>query len=133
MIKLSTLVNKFHLMLSGYITIGWMFSDIHSKVLLGLIPSVYANWLIWDHMCVLTVLENKLICIETAINDNSKNDKAKNDNSKNDNSKNDNEGFFLKKLRSYNINISSDDLNKILTLISYHSLYQSYSNVIKFD
>ena len=123
MIKLSTLVNKFHLMLSGYITIGWMFSDIHSKVLLGLIPSVYANWLIWDHMCVLTVLENKLICIETAINDNSKND----------NSKNDNEGFFLKKLRSYNINISSDDLNKILTLISYHSLYQSYSNVIKFD
>jgi len=121
MIKLSTLVNKFHLMLSGYITIGWMFSDIHSKVLLGLIPSVYANWLIWDHMCVLTVLENKLICIETAKNDNK------------DNSKNDNEGFFLKKLRSYNINISSDDLNKILTLISYHSLYQSYSNVIKFD
>ena len=118
MIKLSTLVNKFHLMLSGYITIGWMFSDIHSKVLLGLIPSVYANWLIWDHMCVLTALENKLICIETA---------------KNVNAKNVNEGFFLKKLRSYNINISSDDLNKILTLISYHSLYQSYSNVIKFD
>ena len=118
MIKLSTLVNKFHLMLSGYITIGWMFSDIHSKVLLGLIPSVYANWLIWDHMCVLTVLENKLICIETA---------------KNDNAKNDNTGFFLKKLRSYDINISSDDLNKILIVISYHSLYQSYSNVIKFD
>ena len=126
--KLSTAVNKIHLMLSGYIAIGWMFSDIHSKVLLGLIPSVYANWLIWDHMCVLTVLENKLICIETA-----KNDDPKNDNPKNDNAKNDNTGFFLKKLRSYDINISSNDLNKILTLISYHSLYQSYSNVIKFD
>ena len=36
MLKLSEIVNKFHLFLSGYIVVGWMFSDIHSKILLGL-------------------------------------------------------------------------------------------------
>ena len=60
MLKLSEIMNKFHLFLSGYIVVGWMFSDIHSKILLGLIPSVYVNWLVNDHKCILTVLEHKL-------------------------------------------------------------------------
>ena len=64
MLKLSEIVNKFHLFLSGYIFVGWMFSDIHSKILLGLIPSVYGNWLVNDHKCLLTVLEHKLIEVE---------------------------------------------------------------------
>ena len=119
MLKLSELVNKFHLFLSGYIFVGWMFSDIHSKILLGLIPSVYGNWLVNDHKCILTVLEHKLIEKET--NDYSKKD---------DEEEEVYEGFFLKMLKSHNININNDDLNKILTVISYHSFLQSYRNVI---
>ena len=152
MIKLSEIVNKFHLFLSGYIVCGWMFSDIHSKILLGLIPSVYGNWLVNDHKCILTVLEHKLIEKET--NDDYKKDDSKKDDSKKDDSKKDDykkddskkddskkdddgeevyEGFVLKMLKSHNIDINNDDLNKILTVISYHSFLQSYRNVIKFD
>jgi hypothetical protein len=110
MLKLSEIMNKFHLFLSGYIVVGWMFSDIHSKILLGLIPSVYVNWLVNDHKCILTVLEHKL---------NEKEDQEEVY-----------EGFVLKKLKSYNIEVSNDDLNRALTLIAYHSFLQSYRNVI---
>ena len=134
MIKLSEIVNKFHLFLSGYIVVGWMFSDIHSKILLGLIPSVYGNWLVNDHKCLLTVLEHMLIEKET--NDDYKKDDSKKDVSKKDDSKKDDdgeevyEGFVLKMLKSHGIDINNDDLNKVLTVISYHSFLQSYRNVI---
>lgn len=127
MLKLSEIVNKFHLFLSGYIVCGWMFSDIHSKILLGLIPSVYGNWLVNDHKCILTVLEHKLIEKET--ND----DYKKDDSKKDDDGEEVYEGFVLKMLKSHGIDINNDDLNKILTVISYHSFLQSYRNVIKFD
>ena len=120
MLKLSEIVNKFHLFLSGYIVVGWMFSDIHSKILLGLIPSVYGNWLVNDHKCLLTVLEHKLIEVE----------ETKGDSKKDDEEEEVYEGFFLKMLKSHNININNDDLNKVLTVISYHSFLQSYRNVI---
>ena len=120
MLKLSEIVNKFHLFLSGYIVVGWMFSDIHSKILLGLIPSVYGNWLVNDHKCLLTVLEHKLIEVE----------KSKEVDSKKDDNEEVYEGFFLKMLKSHGIDINNDDLNKILTVISYHSFLQSYRNVI---
>ena len=117
MLKLSELMNKFHLFLSGYIVVGWMFSDIHSKILLGLIPSVYVNLLVNDHKCILTVLEHKLnekeaICL------------------KKEDEEEVYEGSVLKKLKSYNIEVSNDDLNRALTLIAYHSFLQSYRNVI---
>lgn len=138
MLKLSEIVNKFHLFLSGYIVCGWMFSDIHSKILLGLIPSVYGNWLVNDHKCILTVLEHKLIEKET--NDdsivNTADSKKDDDSNENTDSKKDDdeeevyEGFFLKMLKSRGIDINNDDLNKILTVISYHSFLQSYRNVI---
>ena len=128
MLKLSEIVNKFHLFLSGYIVCGWMFSDIHSKILLGLIPSVYGNWLVNDHKCILTVLEHKLIEKET--NDDYKKDDSKKDDSKKDDEEEVYEGFFLKILKSRGIDIHNDDLNKILTVISYHSFLQSYRNVI---
>ena len=127
MLKLSEIVNKFHLVLSGYIFVGWMFSDIHSKILLGLIPSVYGNWLVNDHKCLLTVLEHKLIEVEGSIDIDSKKD---DDSEKDDEEEEVYEGFFLKILKSHNININNDDLNKILTVISYHSFLQSYRNVI---
>ena len=122
MLKLSEIVNKFHLFLSGYIFIGWMFSDIHSKILLGLIPSVYGNWLVNDHKCLLTVLEHKLIEVEETKGGSKKDDDSKEDDVY--------EGFFLKMLKSHGIDINNDDLNKILTVISYHSFLQSYRNVI---
>ena len=122
MLKLSEIVNKFHLFLSGYIVVGWMFSDIHSKILLGLIPSVYGNWLVNDHKCLLTVLEHKLIEVEESKEVDSKKD--------DDSEEEFYEGFFLKMLKSHGININNDDLNKILTVISYHSFLQSYRNVI---
>lgn len=122
MLKLSEIVNKFHLVLSGYIFVGWMFSDIHSKILLGLIPSVYGNWLVNDHKCLLTVLEHKLIEVEESKEVDSKKD--------DDSEEEVYEGFFLKMLKSHGININNDDLNKILTVISYHSFLQSYRNVI---
>lgn len=139
MLKLSEIVNKFHLFLSGYIVCGWMFSDIHSKILLGLIPSVYGNWLVNDHKCILTVLEHKLIEKET--NDdsivNTADSKKYDDSNENTDSKKDDEeeeedyeGFFLKMIKSHGIDINNDDLNKILTVISYHSFLQSYRNVI---
>lgn len=133
MLKLSEIVNKFHLFLSGYIFVGWMFSDIHSKILLGLIPSVYGNWLVNDNRCLLTVLEHKLIEVEGPMEENSKKDDSKkdDDSKKNDDSEEEvYEGFFLKMLKSNNIDINNDDLNKILTVISYHSFLQSYRNVI---
>ena len=132
MIKLSEIVNNFHLFLSGYIFVGWMFSDIHSKILLGLIPSVYGNWLLNDHKCLLTVLEHKLIEIEESREVDSKKDDSKkyDDSKKNDDSEEVYEGFFLKMLKSHGIHINNDDLNKILTVISYHSFLQSYRNVI---
>lgn len=128
MLKLSEIVNKFHLFLSGYIVVGWMFSDIHSKILLGLIPSVYGNWLVNDNRCLLTVLEHKLIEVEGPMEENSKKD----DDSKKDDEEEEEvyEGFFLKMLKSHGIDINNDDLNKILTVISYHSFLQSYRNVI---
>ena len=126
MLKLSEIVNKFHLFLSGYIFVGWMFSDIHSKILLGLIPSVYGNWLVNDHKCLLTVLEHKLIEVEESKEVDSKKDDSKKD----DEEKEVYEGFFLKMLKSHGIDINNDDLNKILTVISYHSFLQSYRNVI---
>lgn len=133
MLKLSEIVNKFHLFLSGYIVVGWMFSDIHSKILLGLIPSVYGNWLVNDHKCILTVLEHKLIEVEESMEENSKKDDSKkdDDSKKNDDSEEEvYEGFFLKMIKSHGIDINNDDLNKILTVISYHSFLQSYRNVI---
>lgn len=134
MLKLSEIVNKFHLFLSGYIVVGWMFSDIHSKILLGLIPSVYGNWLVNDHKCILTVLEHKLIEIEEYREVDSKKDddsKKNDDDLNNDDSEEEvYEGFFLKMLKSHGIDINNDDLNKILTVISYHSFLQSYRNVI---
>jgi hypothetical protein len=147
MLKLSEIVNKFHLFLSGYIVVGWMFSDIHSKILLGLIPSVYGNWLVTDHKCLLTVLEHKLIEIEETTDDSnvdvdskkdddsnvcpdSNNDDSNKDDSKKDDEEEVYEGFILKMLKSHNIDINNDDLNKILTVISYHSFLQSYRNVI---
>jgi len=126
MLKLSEIVNKFHLFLSGYIFVGWMFSDIHSKILLGLIPSVYGNWLVNDNRCLLTVLEHKLIEVEESREVDSKKDDSK----KGDDNEEVYEGFFLKMLKSHNIDINNDDLNKILTVISYHSFLQSYRNVI---
>jgi len=128
MLKLSEIVNKFHLFLSGYIVVGWMFSDIHSKILLGLIPSVYGNWLVNDNKCLLTVLEHKLIEVEESKELDSKKDDSKKDND--DKEEEVYEGFFLKMIKSHGIDINNDDLNKILTVISYHSFLQSYRNVI---
>ena len=124
MLKLSEIVNKFHLFLSGYIVVGWMFSDIHSKILLGLIPSVYGNWLVNDNKCLLTVLEHKLIEVEESKELDSKKDDSKKD----DEEEEVYEGFFLKMIKSHGIDINNDDLNKVLTVISYHSFLQSYRN-----
>ena len=126
MSKLAELVHKCHLFISWYIVFGLMFSYIHSKILLGLIPSVYGNWLVNDHKCLLTVLEHKLIEKETNDDSNVNTDSKKDDEEEEE----EDEGLFWKMLKSRGIDINNDDLNKVLTVISYHSLLESYINVI---
>ena len=108
--KLSYAINICHTGLSVYLAFGWMLPIINNKFLIGFIPSVYVNWLIDDNRCIITRLEQdekegKKIYIHK-------------------------EGFVQTKLKSYNIHLSGDIVNKLLIGVMFHSFVQSYYNVI---
>ena len=50
--KKSDIVSKIHLVLCVYLIGGWMLPLLNSKILIGFIPCVYANWLVDKHKFV---------------------------------------------------------------------------------
>ncbi len=59
--KLSRLINYLHTGLSVYLAFGWVLPDIHNKILIGIIPCVYVNWLLDNNKCIITKLENHFL------------------------------------------------------------------------
>ena len=114
------MVSKLHLGLSIYIMSGWMLPVVNSKILLGLIPSMYANWLMDDTKCIFTRLEHHLLLKE-------KEKEKKKDDEEVDIKY---EGFVSRLCKTYNINLSEADVHKGLVCISFHSFLQCYKNVM---
>jgi hypothetical protein len=101
-------IHTFHTLLSVYLLCGWMIpSNGNHRFLTLFVPTVYVNWLIDDHRCMFTRLEQYF-----------QGDKKKEENQE--------AGFIQDKLKHYNIDISEKKLNIILTFITYHTFLQSY-------
>ena len=114
--KLSNVINIFHTGLSVYLAFGWMLPIINNKFLIGFIPSVYVNWLVDDNRCIITRLEQHYKEIE--------------DEKEGKKIYIHKEGFVQTKLKSYNIHLTEDIVNKFLVGIMFHTFLQSYYNVI---
>ena len=114
--KQSEILNKLHLSLSIYIMSGWMLPVVNSKILLGLIPSMYVNWLVDDTKCIFTRLEHHLLLKEKKKDDEEVDIIY--------------EGFVSRLCKQYNINLSEADVHKGLVCISFHSFLQCYKNVM---
>lgn len=100
-------INTFHSILSLYLAIGWMIpSKTNSNFLTLFIPTIYVNWLIDDHTCLFTKIEDYF-----------RNEKKIEDKP---------DGFINKKLVSLNINVSEKNIDRILTFITYHTFLQCY-------
>ena len=109
--KLSKVVNLFHTGTSVYLSLGWILSPIHNKILLGWIPCVFVNWLLDDNKCLLTRVEHHFLKKEDKKDINY-------------------EGFVSKKLKSLNIELTEKEIDNILVIILLHSFLQSYKNII---
>ena len=104
---ISKSIHNFHTFLSVYLLCGWMIpSKENQQFLTFFVPSIYVNWLIDDHRCLLTRLEHHF-----------QDDKKLEDKK---------EGFIQEKLKKYNIDISEKKIDIILTFITYHTFLQSY-------
>ncbi len=104
---ISKSIHNFHTFLSVYLLCGWMIpSKENQQFLTFFVPSIYVNWLIDDHRCLLTRLEHHF-----------QDDKKLEDKK---------EGFIQEKLKNYNIDISEKKIDIILTFITYHTFLQSY-------
>ncbi len=114
--KISNAINIFHIGLSVYLAFGWMLPIINNKFLIGFIPCVYVNWLCDEHKCILTRLEHHYMELECKKEDRKIHIPD--------------EGFVQSKLKSYNIHLTRDIVNKILVGIMFHTFIQSYYNVI---
>jgi len=114
--KISKAIHIFHTGVSLYVSCGWMCPIIHNKILLGFIPCIFVNWLLDEHRCMLTRLENHFI-IQEHIKDGTKIELYE-------------EGFIQTKLKSYNIHFTEDKVNKLLIGIMFHTFLQCYANVI---
>ena len=114
--KLSIAINIFHTGLSLYLAFGWMLPIINNKILIGFIPSVYVNWLVDDNRCIITRLEQYYKEIE--------------DKKEGKKIHIHQEGFVQSKLKSYNIHLTGDKVNKLLIGVMFHTFLQSYYNVI---
>ncbi len=100
-------IHNFHTFLSVYLLCGWMIpSKENHQFLTFFVPSIYVNWLIDDHRCLLTRLEHYF-----------QDDKKLEDKK---------DGFIQEKLKKYNIDISEKKIDIILTFIIYHTFLQSY-------
>ena len=116
--KKSNIINKIHLSLCIYLFVGWMLPPIHSKILIGFIPSVYVNWLLDDNRCILTRLEHYYL-----------NEEYKKDISKNT-EKEEYDGFVSNIMKKFNIDLKEEDIDKLLIFITFHSFIQSYRIVL---
>ena len=99
-------INNFHSLLTLYVLFGWI-STYHSKILTLFIPSLFMNWLIDDNECCINHIE-RYFRIED------KEEKGKK------------VGFIESKLRLINIELSEQNLNKFIYIISYISFLISY-------
>ena len=115
--KVSSIVNIFHSGVSIYLSTGWLLSSFHNQVLIGLIPTVYVNWLLDDKKCIFTRLEKHFI---------------EKENNKDDNKEKiiNNDGFIMTKLKEYNIDVKVEDVDKISVIIAFHTFLQSYYHII---
>jgi len=109
--KVSSIVNIFHSGVSVYLSTGWLLSSFHNQVLLGLIPTVYVNWLLDDNSCLLTKIENYFLKTESTVNISK-------------------DGFISKKLQLFNIHLDEKTIDQLLTMILFHSFLQCYKNTI---
>ena len=112
----------FHSLLSAYIAFGFLLSEGHQKLLIGLIPSMYGNWLMDDNKCIFTRLEDYF----------SRSHDKKEDDNKDDDSKPklEEQGFITRKINSLGIPISNETGHKITVLVGAHTFIQCYFNVI---
>ena len=112
----------FHSLLSFYIAFGFLLSEGHQKLLIGLIPTMYGNWLMDDNKCIFTRLEDYF----------SRSHDKKEDDNKDDDSKPklEEQGFITRKINSLGIPISNETGHKITVLVGAHTFIQCYFNVI---
>ena len=98
-------INNFHSLLTLYVLFGWI-STYHSKILTLFIPTLFMNWLLDDNECCINHIENYF-----RIKDKGEKEKI---------------GFIESKLRLINIELSEQNLNKFIYIISYISFLISY-------
>ena len=110
-------ISLFHGLLSFYIAFGFLLSEGHQKVLIGLIPSMYGNWLMDDNKCIFTRLEDHF----------SRSPDKKEEDS---NPKLEEQGFITRKINSLGIPITNETGHKITVLVGAHTFIQCYFNVI---
>ena len=107
----------FHSLLSFYITFGFLLSEGHQKLLIGLIPSMYGNWLMDDNKCIFTRLEDYF----------SRSPDKKEDDPK---PKLEEQGFITRKINALGIPISNEIGHKITVLVGAHTFIHCYLDVI---
>ena len=110
-------IGLFHSLLSFYIGFGFLLSEGHQKLLIGLIPSMYGNWLMDDNKCIFTRLEDYF----------SRSPDKKEDDSK---PKLEEQGFITRKINSLGIPISNETGHKITVLVGAHTFIHCYLDVI---
>ena len=109
----------FHSLLSFYIAFGFLLSEGHQKLLIGLIPSMYGNWLMDDNKCIFTRLEDYL---------GRSSDKKEDDDDANP--KLEEQGFITRKINALGIPISNEIGHKITVLVGAHTFIHCYLDVI---
>ena len=105
-------INNFHSLLTLYVLFGWI-STYHSKILTLFIPSLFMNWLVDDDECCINHIE-RYFRIEDKKDKEDKEDKEEK------------VGFIESKLRLINIELSEQNLNKFIYIISYISFLISF-------
>jgi hypothetical protein len=121
------MINTFHTGLSIYLGMGWMLPILHSKILVGMIPCVFVNWLVDDHKCMITRLE--YYCTQREAEHTRSRSSSKSD-TNDETLASEYDGFVSTKLRAYGIHMESKDINNILVVIMFHSFCQSYRHVL---
>ena len=114
-------IGLFHSLLSAYIAFGFLLSEGHQKLLIGLIPSMYGNWLMDNNKCVFTRLEDYFSRSP---------DKKDDDDDGETNIKLEEKGFITRKINSLGIPISNETGHKITVLVGAHTFIHCYLDVI---
>jgi len=100
-------INNFHSLLTLYVLFGWIFT-YHSKILTLFIPTLFINWLLDDNECCINHIERYFRMEDKGYKGLKK------------------VGFIESKLKYINIELSDENLNKFIYIISYISFLISY-------